>query len=413
MKSFHSSFKCAYSNCQKPIFLLLLFVLAGILTLHSQNKEPESSAYQFTNKVDLPTTSVKDQYRSGTCWAFSGLSFVETELLRMGKGEYDLSEMFLVKKDYHARAIDYVRWQGAKNFGGGAESNNVFDRIKESGIVPEKEFQGLNYGEKKHVHGEMDALLDAYVNAVVLNKNNKLSPAWIKGFDGILDAYLGTDPQKFNYNGIEYTPTSFRDGLEINPNNYIEISSYTHHPFYEQFVMEVPDNWSLGMVYNVPLDELLQIAYVSLNKGYTVLWGSDVSEAGFSHKNGVAIIPQDEIAEMSDNERLKWEKMTEKERKSQLNSFETIVPEKRITQEMRQQAFDNYQTTDDHGMHITGYAIDQNGKKYFKVKNSWDTDNIYNGYFYASESWFLYKTLSIVVHKEAVPKELLKKLNIQ
>jgi bleomycin hydrolase len=392
--------------------LLSLMLVASSLTLFSQDEEADSSAYQFTNKVDLPATSVKDQYRSGTCWVFSGLSFLESELIRKGKGEHDLAEMYLVKKDYHARAVDYVRRQGAKSFSGGAESNNVFDRIKESGIVPELVFPGLNYGEKKHVHGEMDELLDAYVKAVVLNKNNKLSPAWIKGFDGILDAYLGVDPQRFTYNGKEYTPSSFCDELEINPDDYIEISSFTHHPFYEQFVMEVPDNWSLGMVYNVPLDELLQIAYVSLNKGYTVLWGSDVSEKGFSDKNGVAIVPQDDIAELSDSERLKWEPLTEKERKKQLYSFKEIVPEKTITQEMRQKAFDNYQTTDDHGMHITGYATDQNGHKYFKVKNSWDTDNIYKGYFYASENWFLYKTLSIVVHKDAVPKAILEKLKL-
>jgi bleomycin hydrolase len=406
-----------YSKSRLTIYrfrigILMLMFVSYSLTLFSQEEETDSTAYQFTNKVDLPATSVKDQYRSGTCWAFSGLSFIESELIRKGKGEYDLAEMYLVKKDYHARAVDYVRWQGAKSFSGGAESNNVFDRIKESGIVPEPVFPGLNYGEKKHVHGEMDELLDAYVKAVVLNKNNKLSTAWIKGFDGILDAYLGSDPQTFTYNGKEYTPTSFRDALEINPDDYIEISSFTHHPFYEKFVMEVPDNWALGMVYNVPLDELLQIAYISLNKGYTVLWGSDVSENGFSHKNGVAIVPQDDIAEMSDNERLKWEKLSEKERKSHLYSFKEIVPEKTITQEMRQEAFNNYQTTDDHGMHITGYATDQNGHKYFKVKNSWDTDNIYKGYFYASENWFRYKTLSIVVHKDALPKEILLKLNL-
>ncbi len=392
--------------------IITIILISYHQNLFSQNMDSDSSAYQFTSKTDLAATSVKDQYRTGTCWVFSGLSFIESELLRMGKGEHDLAEMYLVKKDYHARAIDYVRWQGAKNFGGGAESNNVFDRIKESGIVPESEFPGLNYGEKKHVHGEMDELLDAYVKAVVSNKNNKLSPAWIKGFDGILDAYLGVGPTTFNYNGKNYTPGSFRDDLGINPDDYIEISSFTHHPFYQHFVMEVPDNWSLGLVYNVPLEELLQIAYYSLNNGYTVLWGSDVSENGFSHTNGVAIVPEDDIAEMSDNERLKWERLTEKERKEQLYSFKEIVTEKTITQELRQEAFNNYQTTDDHGMHITGYATDQKGNRYFKVKNSWNTDNRYQGYFYASENWFLYKTLSVVVHKDAVPKEILKKLKL-
>lgn len=398
-----------YISC---LLVCLIFVVPMLKGFSQPDEETDSSIYQFKLVIDLPTSPVKDQYRSGTCWVFSGLSFLESELLRTTQKEYDLSEMYLVKKDYHARAVDYVRWQGAKNFGGGAESNNVFDRIRESGIVPETAFPGLNYGEKKHVHGELDAILAAYVDAVIKNENNKISPAWIKGFDGVLDAYLGADPNTFSYNGENYTPFSFRDGLKINSDDYIEISSFTHHPFYSQFVMEVPDNWSLGVVYNVPLNEFLEIAYASLNKGYTILWGSDVSEKGFSHRNGVAIVPQDEIAEMADNERLKWEKMSEKERKEHLYNFKTIVPEKTITQELRQQAFDSYLTTDDHGMHITGYATDQNGTKYFKVKNSWNTDNIYKGYFYASESWFLYKTLSIVVHKDVVPKEIAQKLHL-
>ncbi len=387
---------------------LCVFLMLGI----QAQEEADSSAYIFTLTTDLPTTSVKDQYRTGTCWAFSGLSFLESELLRMGKGSHDLSEMWLVKKDYHRRAIDYVRWQGAKNFGGGAESNNVFDRIKDSGIVPEESFPGLNYGEKSHVHGELDEVLDAYVNAVIKNKNRKLTPAWIKGFDGILDAYLGDDVSTFSYQDKTYTPLSFRDAMGIVPDDYIEISSFLHHPLYSKFVMEVPDNWSLGTVYNVALDEMLAITYYALDKGYTVLWGSDVSEKGFSHKNGVAIVPQTEITEMANSERAKWEKLSEKERKAQLFSFKEIVPEMKITAELRQEAFDNYQTTDDHGMHITGYATDQNGTTYFKVKNSWNTDNIYEGYFFASENWFLYKTLSIMVHKNAVPKEILKKLAI-
>lgn len=396
---------------KKLIFLSVLVIFTQLGFSQEEKNEKDSLVYELTDKIDLPVTSVKDQYRSGTCWAFSGLSFLESELLRLGKGEHDLSEMWLVKKDYHARAIDFVRWQGAKNFGGGAESNNVFDRIKESGIVPEEAFPGLNYGEKKHVHGELDHVLDAYINAVVENKNRTLSTAWIRGFDGVLDAYLGTDLDKFTYESKEYTPLTFRDEMKIIPDDYIEIGSFTHHPFYTEFIMEVPDNWSLGAVHNVPMDELLRTAYYALEQGYTILWGSDVSEKGFSFKNGVAIVPQDDFKEMAGSERAKWESLTEKERKKQLYSFKEIVPEKIITQETRQQGFDNYQTTDDHGMHITGYAVDQNGTKYFKVKNSWDINNIYDGYFYASESWFLYKTLSIMIHKDAVPKDIMKKLN--
>lgn len=395
----------------KRFIILSAFLLSTFFGFSQDDvEETDSVVYHFTNIVDLPATSVKDQYRSGTCWSFSGLSFLESELIRMGKGEHDLSEMWLVKKDYHLRAIDYVRWQGAKNFGGGAESNNVFDRIEDSGIVPEKAFPGLNYGEKKHVHGEMDHLLDAYINAVVDDKNRKLTTAWIHGFDGILDAYLGDDIENFTYKGNEYTPFSFRDDMNIIPDDYIEFGSYTHHPFYSEFVIEVPDNWSLGTVNNLPLNEMLSVAYNALDNGYTILWGSDVSEKGFSHKKGVAIVPEDNLSELNGSERAKWEALTEEEQNEQLYSFEEIVTEKTITQEIRQQAFDNYLTTDDHGMHITGYVTDQNGTKYFKVKNSWNDDNLYDGYFYASESWFLYKTLSIMIHKDAVSKEIKKKL---
>lgn len=392
--------------------LLILLSMVHLLSVAQGQKSKDSLVYKFSPVADLPATSVKDQYRSGTCWAFSGLSFIESELIRIGKGTHDLAEMYLIYHDYHKRAIDFVRWHGAKNFGGGAESNNVFDRIAESGIVPENVYPGLNYGEPKHVHAELDAVLESFVKTIIENNNRKLSTAWLDGFDGILDAYLGDLPETFKYQEKTFTPTAFRDALNIIPENYIEIGSFTHHPFYSQFIMEVPDNWSLGKVYNVPMGEMLEVAYYALDNGYTILWGSDVSEKGFSHKNGLAIVPQDEIAEMADSEQQKWESLSEKERQKQLYSFKEIVPEKEITQEMRQKAFDNYTTTDDHGMHITGYATDQNGQKYFKVKNSWGSDNLYGGYFYASEPWFLYKTLSIMVHKEAIPKDIAKKIGL-
>lgn len=392
--------------------LLVLSVLI-VIGAQAQTKHKDSLPYQFTMVVDLPATSVKDQQSSGTCWAFSGLSFLESELIRMGKGEHDLAEMWLVQADYHLRAIDFVRWQGAKNFGPGAESNNVMDRIADAGIVPEQTYPGLEYGEDVHVHGEMDILLDVYVNAVVENENGNLSTAWLRGYDGILEAYLGEKPKAFEYDGASYNPMSFRDEMGIVPADYVEISSFTHHPFYTQFVMEVPDNWSLGTVYNVPMNEMLQTAYAALDAGYTILWGSDVSEKGFTHRNGLAIIPEDDMNELNGSEQAKWEAMTEEERKSMLYSFDTIVQEKMITQKMRQLAFDTYKTEDDHGMHITGYVTNQSGEKFFKVKNSWGTENPYGGYFYASEPWFLYKTLSIMVHNDAVPKEVKKKLGIK
>jgi bleomycin hydrolase len=395
--------------------ILAACISLPLITIAQDDEEEELSkdtVYHFVDQVSLKATPVKDQYSSGTCWVFSGLSFLESELIRQGKGDFDLAEMYLVYHDYHARAVDYVRWQGAKSFSGGAESNNVFDRIKESGIVPEEVYPGLNYGTTKHIHDEMDDLLSAYVKVLVKNPERKLSKAWLRGFDGILAAYLGPIPEKFTYKGKNYTPQSFRDELGIKPDDYIEITSFSHHPFYSKFVMEVADNWSLGEVYNVPLDELVKIAYNSLDKGYTVLWGSDVSERGFSFRNGVAIVPQDNLAALSGSDRERWEKLSDGERKRQLYSFTEIVPEKKITQEMRQEEFDDYGTTDDHGLHITGYAVDKKGNKYFKVKNSWDTQNVFGGYYYASESYFRYKTLTIVVNKEVVPADIRKKLGI-
>jgi bleomycin hydrolase len=395
---------------------LSVFILTNLGALgqdnEDQNDAKADSVYKFIDKVSLKATPVKDQYKSGTCWVFSGLSFLESELLRQGKGEFDLSEMYLVNRDYHARAIDYVRWQGAKSFSGGAESNNVFDRIDDSGIVPEDVYPGLNYGSKKHVHEEMDDVLTAYIEVLVKNPDRKLSTAWLKGFDGILSAYLGDLPKSFAFQGKTYTPESFRDYLGIDKNNYFEITSFTHHPFYTKFVMEVPDNWALGEVYNVPIDELLKIAYNALDKGYTILWGSDISEKGFSFTNGVAIVPEENPADLTGSDRDRWKKLSEKERKSKLFAFKEIVPEKNITQEMRQEAFDTYSTTDDHGLHIIGYALDQNGNRYFKVKNSWNTDNIFDGYFYVSEAYYKYKTLTIVVHKDVIPADIRKKLNL-
>lgn len=370
------------------------------------------SIYGFKPKVDLKATSVKDQYKSGTCWSFSGISFIESELLRTGMGEFDLSEMYIVNRDYHVRAIDFVRWNGAKSFTSGSEGCNVFNRIREYGVMPQEAYSGLNYGSNKHMNSEMDAALKAYIKAIITNPNGKLSTAWLAGFDGILSAYLGAIPNEFEYNGKKYTPAQFRDALKINPDDYIEFSALTHHPLYSRFVMEVEDNWELGEVYNVTLDELTDIAFNALDKGYTVLWGGDVTEQGFSWKNGIAIVPADETSEDlkgTDRERLNQADSKEKHP----NLFKKLVAEENITPEMRQAAFDNRETTDDHGMHITGYLTDRNGTRYFKVKNSWNTTNPYKGYIYMSENFYRYKTLTILVHKDAVSKEIKKKLNIQ
>lgn len=362
---------------------------------------------------EVPVTSVKDQYRAGTCWSYSGLGLVEAELLRLGKGDFNLSDIFVVRKVYEQKAKKYVRMHGKTHFAGGGAFHDVFWVIDNYGIIPEAEYRGLEYGEDNHVHGELDAVLRAYVDAVIKNRNRKLSTAWFRGFQGVLDAYLGEVPEKFTYNGKEYTPKSFVEELDFNSDNYINLTSFTHHPFYEPFILEIPDNWLWGQAYNLPVDELMEVLDNAINNGYSAAWGSDVSEKGFKWSRGVAIVPSEDRPDLDGLERAKWEELSSKEKEALLYKFDEPVAEKEITQEMRQIAFDNYQTTDDHGMLIAGIAKDQNGTKYYYVKNSWNTNNIYDGYFYASESFVKYKTMNIVVHKDAIPKKIAKKLNLK
>lgn len=395
------------------IYLLALLIsLSGFA--QDDVKVVKEEGYVFTSVKDIPTTSVKNQYRSGTCWSFSSMSFLETELIRLGKGAHDLSEMFVVWNTYSQKAINTVRWHGNLNFGGGGAFHDVSWAFENFGAVPEEVYSGLEYGEEKHVHGELDALLDQYVKTVIKNNNKKLTPAWHKGLNGILDAYLGEIPETFTYQGKEYTPKSFAESLGLNMSDYIEIGSYTHHPFYESFILEVPDNWMLDEIYNVPLNEMMEIIENAIMNGYSVAWGADVSEKGFSWKNGLAIVPDEDKPEIAGMESEKWEKMDAKERKNLLYSFDSPVNEKVITQEMRQEEFDNYKTTDDHGMLLTGLAKDQRGELFFKVKNSWsESGSPYDGYFYASKPFVALKTIDIMVHKDAIPQAIKDKLGIK
>jgi len=389
----------------KSIIVFMFAMLFSVLLTVAQD------GYKFNITKELKATPVKDQYRSGTCWSFAGISFLESELLRLNKGEVDLSEMYMVRSGYLHHADLYVRFHGKINFSAGAELWDVLNAVKKYGLVTEEAYPGIVPGEKKHVHGEMDEVLKAMLDAVIENKSKRISPAWKIGYEGLLDAYLGKVPETFVVNGKSFTPLTYSQSLGLNPDDYVMITSFNHHPLYSKFVLEAPDNWSMGQVYNVSLDELIEIMKFSIDKGYTVGWAADVSESGFSWTNGIAIVPEKEMEDLNDLERAKWSEMTKEEKDALLFHLNKPGKEKTITPELRQQAFDNHQTTDDHAMHITGIAKDQNGTIYFKVKNSWGSVNAkYDGYLFASESYVRYKTLSILVHKDAVPKAIAKKL---
>jgi bleomycin hydrolase len=394
----------------KPVFSSIL-VLTFSLQLSAQApKDSLPEKFVFTKVIDLPATPVKDQSASGTCWSYATTSFIESELLRTTKDTFDLSEMFSVRKAYEAKAIQYVRLHGKANFGEGGQAHDVMNVIRESGLMTQAAYSGLANGQTKPTHGEMDALLNAMVDVFVKNPSGKLSPEWINTISGVLDVYLGKVPATFGTSNT--TPAEF--AKKINPDDYVEITSYTHHPYYSAFVLEVPDNWSGGSYYNVIPDELVQIVDYSLSKGYTVDWDGDVSDKGFSHKNAIAIVPETNIENIAATERSKWEKLSEKDRRTQFYTFEKPVPEKNITSEMRQAAFDNFSATDDHLMHITGIVTDQNGKRYFRTKNSWSAEsNNSGGYLNMSEAYFRLNTIAVMVHKDAIPKEIRKKLGIK
>ncbi len=373
----------------------------------------EKKVFEFTDVIDIENTSVKNQYRSGTCWSFSGVAFVEAELLRMTGKEYDLSEMFIVNHTYSDKAEKYVRLNGHLNFGAGAEVTDVFRVIKLYGMVPDASCSGLEYGEPNHTHGELDILLKNYVDAIIKNKNRKLTPVWHDAYDKVLSTYLGELPEKFVYEGAEYSPMSFAKSTGFNTDNYVEITSYSHHPYYKEFVMAIPDNWLWAPIYNVQLDEMMNTIDNALENGYTIAWGADVSNKGFAWKKGVAIIPAEDKRDLAGTEKEKWEALTKKEKQKAMYAFEGPVPEKEITVEMRQEHYDNYLVTDDHGMLIVGTAVDQDGNKFYKIKNSWGTEgHIYNGYFYASVAYLKLQTIGIAVHKDAVPKKLSKKMGL-
>ena len=373
-------------------------------------KPEEPQGYVFTTVVENPVTSIKNQSSSGTCWCFSALSFFESEIMRAGGPELDLSEMFVISHAYADKAEKYVRLHGNLNFAGGSSFGDALYVMKHYGMVPNVEMTGLNYGTDIHVHGELDAVTKAYVSAVIKNPNRKLSTAWKNGFQGILDAYLGKKPEKFTVEGKEYTPKSFVESLPINLDDYVDIVSWTHIPYYTETVQEVPDNWRWEKAYNVPLEDMMAIIDNALNNGYTIAWASDVSEKGFT-RDGIGVVPDtDAIKKAAGSDEARW--IGANPAAAGKPAVATPGPELKITPEMRQAAYDNYQTTDDHGMHMYGIAKDQNGTKYYMIKNSWGESGKYKGYWYISESYVQYKTMDILVNKNSIPQEIREKLGL-
>lgn len=392
---------------------LALGVAMGVssITFAQESGEKKNDGYQFTDIKRLPTTHIKSQDRAGTCWSWSAISFLESEMIRLGKDSVSLAPLYVVRNTYSGKGDRYVRMHGSLNFGQGGAFADVFWAVKNYGIVPLSSYEGLNYGEDIHAHGEIDAILKGYLDAVVANPNKRLSTAWKRGYEAVLDEYLGERPTEFEYKGKKYSPATFAQEVTgLNMDDYVSLTSFTHHPFYSQFAIEVPDNWLWSNSYNIPLNELMDVLDQAIDKGYTFGWATDVSEQGFT-RSGMAVVPVANEKEMSDAEIAKWVKMPKNEQQQEL--LKRPGKEKEITQELRQQEFDNYLTTDDHGMHAVGKAVDQAGNKYFIVKNSWGTYGDHKGYLYASYPFVAYKTTNVVIHKDALPKELRKKLNIK
>lgn len=401
--------------------LFLAILLLGSASVFAQtDTAKKDEGYVFTVVKELPVTSVKDQHRAGTCWCYSGLGFIEAELLRMGKGEYDLSEMFIVYNTYLDRARAAVRTHGDISFSQGGSFYDVIYGMKTFGLVPESEMRpGAAYGDTLSDHTELSAVSDAVVKAISKGDLKKLQSdkdgvmLWEKAIKAIHSAYLGECPEKFVYNGVSYTPKSFYESLGLNADDYVSITSYTHHPFYEKFVLEIQDNWRWAQCYNLPLDEMMQVFDNAIENGYTVAWGSDVSEEGFRSniKNGFCVLPDLEAKAAAGSDMAHWTGLSVSDRKKESQSKPT--PQRIVSQEERQVAYDNWETTDDHGMLIYGTATDQIGNEYYMVKNSWGDYGKYNGMFYVSKAFARYKTMNIIVHKDAVPKDIKKKLGIK
>ncbi len=388
---------------KRTILSGLLIVGSWFFTLAQPTTNKKASEYKFTVTKSIEATPVQNQGMTGTCWSFSTLSFFESEVMRVKKiKDVKLSAMYVVRKTYSLKADLYVRMHGNASFAEGGEPSDVINCWKNYGMVPLEVYNPAfkpaeNYPYNHHV---MDSTLVAEMKKVVDPKNTKLDPAaWKANFESLLDKFMGKAPEEFEYKGKKYTPKSYAAELGLNPDDYILLSSFTHHPYYKPFILEVPDNWAWKEYNNITIDELMKSIDNAITNGYGVAWSADVSEPYFRFKDGLALVPEN------------WNAMSDADKN---NCFTKPCKQQAITQEMRQQGFDNYETIDDHGMHIIGIANDQSGNKYYLIKNSWGTNrNECDGYFYASAEYVKLKTISITINKKSVPADVLKKIGVK
>ena len=399
----------------KQLFNLALLAFMAIGAQAEEAKDSvKSNKPVFTIVKENPITSVKDQNRSGTCWDYSTISFFEAEILKATGKEMDLCESFVANKTYMERATQVVRYHGDCQFSQGGSAEDVLSVLKNHGICPEgaMPFPGSLYGDSLNNFNEFFSLMEPYVAAIAKSSAKKISNQWKVGLQGILDAYLGQCPEKFTYEGKEYTPKTFAASLGLNFNDYVSITSYTHHPFYTGFAVEVQDNWRFPLSYNVPIDEMMQIIDNAIENGYTVAWGGDVSEEGFTRK-GLAYAVDTKAAQgLGGSDMARWLKLTAEKKRNIIDSLGCTVPEIVPTQQMRQERFDNWELTDDHGMHIYGVAKDQNGKEYYMVQNSWGETGDYKGTWYMTKAFIAANTMDFLINKNAIPAEIRKKLGI-
>ena len=398
----------------KKLFTLALLALIATGASAQDEKKAADNKPVFTVVKELPITAIQDQNRSGTCWNYSTLSYFESEILKKSGKTYNLCEAFVANKTYMDRAIQVVRLHGDCQFAQGGSAYDVLYALQNYGICPEDAMPapGSMQGDSLFNFNEFFSILEPYVNAVARNKTSKLSPQWKPGLQGILDAYLGKCPETFTYEGKTYTPQSFAASLGLDWNDYVSITSYTHHPFYTAFPVEVQDNWRNPLSYNLPMDEMMRVIDNALAEGYTVAWGGDVSEEGFT-RQGLAYAVDTKAAEsMQGSDMARWLKLSSSRKRDILDEMGCNVPELTPTQERRQERYDNWELTDDHGMLIYGIAKDQNGKEYYMVKNSWGESGNYKGIWYMTKAFIADNTMDYLVNKNAIPKDIRKKLGL-